>query len=90
MTESTKQCWSCEATTPYEIGWCEDCIAFMPLQIAQLADSVSITSDLPPSLSGACRMAIADWLRQKRRPAQQSRPKATPADGEALLKLLNL
>jgi hypothetical protein len=68
----TKQCWSCDATTPYDVGWCEECFAKIPLSLRE-----AISFEEP--WGGRVRMALADTIRAMRygasRPARTYTPK---------------
>lgn len=94
-TDSLKSCWSCEEKTPYEVGWCSRCQAVIvgDRGLTSLYDLSAVGStQLPLVVAGACRMALADWVRQHVAPPK---PKYNPSikekpDGEAILKLLGL
>lgn len=61
MTQATKQCWSCPATTPYDQGWCSDCQALIPGDIEQ-----ALVAALSDPFAGALRGAVSDIVRVKR------------------------
>lgn len=76
---STKQCWSCEAITPYEVGWCDECRKMIPIGCAG-----GIIA--PEPFGGRIRMAIADAIKQLRRPP----PAPRQAPGRKALNLGDL
>lgn len=95
----TKQCWSCNETTPYEEGWCTGCRDIIPEVAWPIIGLTVAGGPLPPTLSGAVRLAITDWIKAQHRAA--SRPAYSPrsfgqktidraASGEEVLKLIGL
>lgn len=58
-----KECWSCPARTPYDRGWCFNCLAAIPEWAVDL-----MVVAAPERVAGAVRLAIADWLRASRKP----------------------
>jgi hypothetical protein len=66
---STKKCWSCDAITPYEEGWCDTCYELIPEVLTEPA--VQWT---PEPFGGAIRMAIAQVVRDLRRPKRAYTP----------------
>lgn len=63
MTEgTTKQCWSCETRTPYEIGWCEECQKLIPQDI-----NLALTFAVTEPIAGEIRGAVAGWIKKMRR-----------------------
>lgn len=65
---SSKMCWSCAATTPYNQGFCDDCWIAMPVEVKFIYTQVAF---LPPPFGGLLRMAVADGLRAALRPRPQ-------------------
>lgn len=59
MSGSTKLCWSCSATTPYEIGWCMTCWMAIPIEAKNALEAIHNCEPY----SGAVRLAVADTLR---------------------------
>jgi hypothetical protein len=72
---TTKQCWSCSSTVPYEGGFCPSCIVLIPSNLQALAHDYSI----PEPLGGSIRTAFVSYIRHLRRPVVQytPRPKST-------------
>ncbi len=54
---TTKKCWACETTTPYEQGWCPACWEEIPTDIQQ-AVLVAVTEPF----AGRIRLSVNDML----------------------------
>ena len=63
-TQSTKRCWTCEATTPYNVGWCEACWEEVPQRIQ---DVTKITYHAAEPWGSAFRGAVSEGIRATRR-----------------------
>lgn len=95
----TKQCWSCNETTPYDEGWCRGCQDTLPVESWPIVSLSVVGGPLPPLLSGMIRVALSDWIksvhREANRPAYSPRGQAKAKvagglSGEEVLKLIGL
>lgn len=66
MTETTKKCWSCAATTPYDVGWCDSCMAEIPADI-----QIAVYGAETEPFAGRIRMAVAEALQITRNKAHK-------------------
>lgn len=96
----TKQCWSCNETTPYDEGWCRGCQDTLPVESWPIVSLSVVGGPLPPLLSGMIRIALSDWIKSVHREANRptysprgqakAKPVAGGLSGEEVLKLIGL
>lgn len=81
-TQASKRCWTCEADTPYQQGFCDTCWEALPLEVQGLYTIMHPT--IPQPYAGAIRSAIVSCL------SAQLRPKPKLALAERVRKLTGL
>ena len=64
--QSTKQCWSCESTTPYDIGFCPVCWSLVTNGFD--GEAYNLSFRCTPAIGGAIRLALARHIAYLRRP----------------------
>ena len=87
LNSGSKQCWSCETTTPYYQGWCLSCWGALPPGVQEIVDILSKRDC--GKYSGGIRMSISDSLKASRRPAPVYQPRVV-AGKKALPSLKDL
>ena len=75
---ATKKCWSCDATTHYDTGWCDSCQASFPPEVLRVLEACETMPD--SDYRGAIRGAVAQTLTVRQvRLKRDPRPKPTAA-----------
>lgn len=69
-TQATKQCWSCESTIPYDLGFCAVCWKLVSPADGEVYNaSFRCTS----TIGGAIRLALARHIANLRRPKVEAK-----------------
>lgn len=70
ITQATKQCWSCESTIPYDLGFCAVC-----WKLVSPADGEVYNASFrcTPTIGGAIRLALARHIANLRRPKAEAK-----------------
>lgn len=86
---ATKKCWSCEAVTDYDAGWCPECYDIIPHSFKV----IEVLWGIEP-WAGAVRMALSNIVRNLRRPKPEyqrlTRTKPAPLKRKISLEDLEL
>lgn len=65
VNQSRKQCWGCPEWIPYEFGFCDACWSLLSEVEQQV---VTLTLGCAPTLGGQIRGAVAQHIKNLRRP----------------------
>lgn len=65
FTQATKQCWSCESTVPYDIGFCPVCWQLVSPEDGEI---YNLSFGCTPSIGGVIRLTLARHIANLRRP----------------------
>lgn len=69
--EATKTCWGCEAKTPYNQGFCEECWEMLSAD-EQEVYYIAHDSDFSSEIAASVRLGTSNYIKRLRRPIRQT------------------